>query len=1265
MTETGTAAPSTFAPYVPRLVRAWSEEPNGPRARTLDGSLVSIDISGFTALAERLAVNGKAGAEELVGRISSVFEELIGVAERHGGDVLKFRGDALLLFFAGDRHAERACGAASDMQWTIEEIGNTVSSVGPVELRMSVGVHSGSCHVFLTEVPHRELVVGGPAPTRVFELEDLAAAGEIVVSAETAAQVDAAWLAEDRDGARLMTRLEPGASTIPPPPDVPGAELELYVPTSLRAHLSVSSGEAEHRHVCVAFVKVSGTDDLIESEGPEALLNRLDRLAEVVAAASASYGITWLESDIDANACKLYLTAGAPSSTGDDVEGMVRALREIVAADVGLPIRAGVHRGSVFTGDIGAASRRTYAVMGDAVNLAARLTGRAQPGDLLATADVLDRARTLYTTDREPLLVKGKERAVMAHHVGKPAGRRDLAAQGDTIPIVGRDAELELLQGAVDAARLRQLQAVEIVAEPGMGKSRLVRELPTLALGFQQLRASVDPYAATEPYSIWRELLRPLVGITPDRSREEAGAQLGPWVQSVMPDLAPWLPLLAVPFDASVPATPETDALDQMHSRDRLHATVETFLERVLMMPTLIVVEDIHWLDDASLFLLRHLLARPAARPWLVCATARPKAESILTDGGPGSRLELRPLTEADAESFAIAVAQEHALSTEAVASLAGRAGGNPLFLRELVFAARHGAPEDVPESVETLLTTRIDTLEPADRMLLRYASVVGPSFELGLLTEILSDEMSDVDDETRWDRLGEFVVPARDGSLAFRHDLMRATAYEGLSFRRRREIHGRVGQALELRAGELVDEEAALLSRHFAEAGDHERAWRYAVTAGRRAKAGFANIVAAELFDRALKAAAALESGPPPREAAEVAEALGDVCEHFGAYARAGDAYQRVLDLLPGDPVVETRLYAKRGALSERVGAYEQAFGIYEQGLARLDALPADGELLENRIEIEIGAAGIRFRQGQFAECVRWAELAAAHAEQAGDRGQLAHSYYLMAAGYNELGLPDGPRFCELALPIYEELSDFGGMGRTLNNLGIRLYYEGRWDEAVAAYRRGREAMERAGDVVGEATLANNEGEILSDQGRFDEAQEPFRHYARVCKAAGYALGEGAALNNLARLEARVGRFEEAHLLFQEAHALFERIGSARFELEAVARQSECLVFEGRHAEAIAALASREDDGQMGATRILVERTLGYALHQARRPDGSKQHLEASAELARKVGSEYETALSLRALADTRNAGEDVRAESDATLERLGVVFVPPVPLP
>jgi class 3 adenylate cyclase len=415
-------ADTLLAPYLPRLVRGWSSEWECGRVRSVPGSLVSVDISGFTALAERLAVKGRAGAEELVRRISACFSELIDVAERHGGDVLKFRGDALLLFFTGPSHEARAAGAASDMQWTIEAIGTqelpsaarddrsaslppSESAVAPVELRMSAGVHSQECHFFLTETPHRELLVAGPAATRVFELEDLASAGEIVLSADTAAAVDPGWLADARDGVRLMRRLEPGSSPIPPPPAVPGVDLRLYVPAPLRAHLAVSSGEAEHRQVTVAFVKVSGTDEVVASSGPEALLERLDVLAGAVARACTTYGLTWLESDIDVGAVKLYLTGGAPSSSGQDEEGMLRALREIVATDVGLPLRAGVNRGHVFTGDVGSPSRRAYAVMGDAVNLAARLTARAGPGEILATSDVLDRAKTLYATQTEPLLV--------------------------------------------------------------------------------------------------------------------------------------------------------------------------------------------------------------------------------------------------------------------------------------------------------------------------------------------------------------------------------------------------------------------------------------------------------------------------------------------------------------------------------------------------------------------------------------------------------------------------------------------------------------------------------------------------------------------------------------------------------------------------------------------------------------------------------------------------------------------------------------------
>jgi len=398
-------------------------------ARRLEGTLVSVDISGFTRLSERLQATGRAGAEELVLLISGVFQGLIGICDRHGGDVLKFRGDALLLLFSGDGHERRACHAASHMQWLIQETGKTMSSVGSVTLRMSVGIYSGPCDFFLVEGTHRELIVTGPAATATIELESAASAGQILVSMGTAQALEPAWLGQGKAGGRLLRKLEDEME-----PDVvahfatlspESQELARYIPEPLRAQLVLESGEAEHRQVTAAFLKFDGVDSLLESDGADAVHERLSALAQAVAAVVGELGLIWLESDIDVGGGKLYLVGGAPSSTGADEERMLRALRRIVAGHEGLMLRGGVNRGPAFCGDVGAETRRTYAVMGDTVNLAARLAGRAQERQILATADVLDRARTRFETATQPFLVKGKERPITAYSVGAAIGEKE------------------------------------------------------------------------------------------------------------------------------------------------------------------------------------------------------------------------------------------------------------------------------------------------------------------------------------------------------------------------------------------------------------------------------------------------------------------------------------------------------------------------------------------------------------------------------------------------------------------------------------------------------------------------------------------------------------------------------------------------------------------------------------------------------------------------------------------------------------------------
>jgi class 3 adenylate cyclase/tetratricopeptide (TPR) repeat protein len=1142
-----------------------------------------------------------------------------------------------------------------------------MSSVGEVELRMATGIFSGTCHFFLVESTHRELIVVGPAATATIQLEDDAGAGEVLVSPATAAAVDPSWLAGERGGAALLKLGRDPDAAAPPIFDEeaqPASRLDLepFVPAPLRAYLRLEAGEAEHRQVTAAFVKFTGIEALLAKGGPEAVSEPLAGLGALVGRLTTELGITWLESDIDVDGGKLYLTAGAPLSTGADEERMLRALREIIDADSLLTLRAGVNRGPAFAGDMGASARRAYTVMGDTVNLAARLAARAEPGEILATGKMLERSRTRFETIAEPFLVKGKERAITAYSVGAITGVVE-EEPAQELPIVGREHELEELRAAVEAARLRQGQVAELVGEPGIGKSRLVEELKTLAVGFTQLVTRCDQYAVSVPYFPFRSLLRPLAGITEAESAAEAGARLKPWVEAVMPDFAPWLPLLAAPFDAEVPPTPESEEIGATFRRERLFETVEQFLLRVLMMPTLLVVEDAHWMDDGSRELLRHLVQSTHPRPWLVAITRRPQSEAFLNGAvGEGGRLlELSALPSDEAARLALAAAGELALSEELLEKVSERSGGNPLFVRELVAASRGGVAE-LPETVDTLITTRIDTLEPGDRFLLRNAAVIGARFELDLLADVLADELEDVGDLDRWRRLGEFVAWEDTNTLRFTHDLFRTVAYEGLSFRRRREIHGRVATVLEQRAGAGAVELAPLLSLHFLHAESYEKAWRYSVAVGELAQRRSANVVAAELFERALTAADHLEL--PPSEIARVAEMLGDVCELAARYEQAMVAYARARRLTNDGPA-QARLMRKEGIVCERSGSYVEALGWYERGLEALEASADAADGMHGRVELELATAGVKYRQGDFGEGVDWSTRAAEHAESGEDLAALGHAYFLLHLNHIALGEIDDEHG-RLALPMLEEAGDLVLQSNVVNNLGIEAYFAGRWDEALELYRRSGELSRRAGDVVNAARAENNEGEILSDQGKLQEAEELFTEAQRVWRAARYPVGIALATSNLGRVAAHAGRFDEALQLLAEALSAFQALGSMAFVQETEARRVESFVLAGRYQEALdvaPALLEAADENPL--LHPFLERLHGYALVQARRAEEAGRYLERSLELSRELGADYQVALALEALGRTGVGDPDAIPESAAIFERLGVVSTPLVPLP
>jgi tetratricopeptide (TPR) repeat protein len=442
----------------------------------------------------------------------------------------------------------------------------------------------------------------------------------------------------------------------------------------------------------------------------------------------------------------------------------------------------------------------------------------------------------------------------------------------------------------------------------------------------------------------------------------------------------------------------------------------------------------------------------------------------------------------------------------------------------------------------------------------------------------------------------------------------------------------------------------------HVLEAGVHDKAWTYAVLAGQRAKQTFANVVASDLFERALAAAEHLPELTPD-DVAGVAESLGDVNEIFGGYERAAGAYRRARELVAGNEALETRLMWKEGRQYEWLGEYADALTWYDRALERADADP------ETQIEIELSYASVRQRQGNYEEMATWCERAAEHARSSGSRPGLAHAYYLLDMAYTQLGRPT-TEYRNLALPIYQEIGDLLGQAKVLNNLGVDAYWEGRWDECIDLYRRCGAVARQAGDVVYVAFSANNEGEVLLDQGRLDEALPLLEDARRALRASKWRFGVPTVSVNLGRLAARAGRFDEAQALLVEAVEQCRELGAET--LEALCRLAEKHVLAGEHAAALAVAADVAAEAGSAVLGAQAERALGYACVQAGDVGAGIAHLERSLEIAESLDARFEAALTLKALADTGAPDAAARRRrSGAILAELGVVAVPEPPLP
>ena len=865
------------------------------------------------------------------------------------------------------------------------------------------------------------------------------------------------------------------------------------------------AGEGERRVVTVLFCDVKGSTSLAESMDPEdwgdvmagafrALTGPIERYEGTVARVMGDAVLAYF---------------GAPRAHEDDPERAVLAALEMrrdvavyaarVRAERGiaeLPVRIGINTGLAVLGDASGLGIE-YTAMGDAVNVAARLQTAAEPGAIVIGESTRRQVEPFFELrPLGPLEVKGRTAPVLAFEV---IARR-AAAVRTHVPFVGRARELGSLREALADVRSGRGRVVAIAGEAGIGKSRLVDELRSQwssSGGGPWSEARGQSYGAIQPYHLIRQQLLTACGAVEDESaaaiREKvaqglARAELEPEAIGVMLTVLGLAPSPAVPGEALREDIARiTEALLRRRHRDE---------------PGVNVFDDLHWSDPASTDLLARLLALADELPVLFVVAYRPDRDSPAwrlrqraeTDiPHLWSELHLERLSEDESATLLGELVPADGLPAARRRQLLDKAEGNPLFIEELAAAVADAGSDEValPESLHALVAARIDRLDEPARHVLQAAAVIGRSFGYRVLRDIVGPDDLDRQLSTlqRVDLVRE-TGRAPERRFSFRHALTQEAAYRGILQRRRRELHRGVADALMSLYADRLDEFAAEIGGHYADAGD-TRAIDHLTHAGERAMRLYALDDAAAYLSRAIELGRATDAKAGALSSAFVA--LARTHELRGEFPAALDLYDEM-----------ERLGREHGAVDLELAAIARRVAIL--------ATPTSVRDLE-RAEREIEAAMPRARErGDRAALVRmhWAQMLALgwrsqveQARAAGDRGialarelgdkeMLAfllndHSRGWMQSGDSAAGLAEGME----ATQLFRELGNSAMLTDALATQAMARFVLGQLDRMVELSDEAYAIADRIGNSWGRAFSLLARCSVELEMGRWGRAVE------------------------------------------------------------------------------------------------------------------------------------------------------------------------------
>src|ERR1700758_2582162 len=651
--------------------------------------------------------------------------------------------------------------------------------------------------------------------------------------------------------------------------------------------VGVQHSPAEYKQVTVLFADVVHSMDIAAAVGAERLREIMADLADRCAAVVQRYGGTVDKFTGDG----IMAVFGAPIALEDHAiraclaalgvqEEAKRLAVDVAERDgVDLRLRVGLNSGEVIAGEIGSGPFG-YTAIGEQVGMAQRMESVAPPGGVMlsaSTARLVEHSAVL--SEPAKVHIKGSDQPVAAQRLlGVP--EQDRHAAGAASTLVGRRWELAAVEGLLERAIVSHGAVVGVVGSPGIGKSRLVREVTAVAAaqGIEVFTGYCQSHTSDIAFYAVARLLRAVTGV---RGLEDAAARA--LVRAQTPDADPEDVLLFE--DLLGIADPEV-ALPKIHPdarRRRLTALVNT-ASLARKAPVIYVIEDAHWIDAVSESMLADFLTVIPQTPSLVVITYRPGYTGVLSRMPDAQRIALAPLTDAETAALVAELLGPDSSVGELGQKIAERAAGNPFFAEEMVrelaergvlrgepgayLSAADVGEVSVPATLQAAIGARIDRLDPRAKRTLSAAAVIGSRFSLDLLETLGIDPVledlvaSELIDQIRFTGQPEF---------AFHHPLIRTVAYESQLKSDLAEVHRRVAAAIEARDLAAAEENAALIAEHLQAAGDLRAAYGWHMRAA--TWANNRDIAAAHLsWERAIQIADALPVDDPARAAMRIA---------------------------------------------------------------------------------------------------------------------------------------------------------------------------------------------------------------------------------------------------------------------------------------------------------------------------------------------------------------------------------------------------------